>query len=238
MTPSPSSLLCVYQTAKELNASPVPGPNSGMNRCTREELPGYAILEPFESIQIPALASAPLSVDELKAVKALLKEQGGLMICSDDRLILKATKTNLLIAGFLLSSSDSESLLASKPSFQPGAAIPLSKPSKKEIEEDELVDEDDLLTAEDKERPQPAMDCGPSDTATKKACKNCSCGLAELEATEKAGIAADTTAAKSSCGNCYLGDAFRCGGCPYRGLPAFKPGEQVQIPTDLLQDDF
>lgn len=105
-----------------------------------------------------------------------------------------------------------------------------------------LVDENSLLLPSDKIKPTMAADCG---TATKKrACKNCSCGLAEEEQKQGSPMPSDsgpninTRDAKSSCGSCYLGDAFRCSGCPYKGLPAFKPGEQVQIPDNFLADDL
>ena len=97
-------------------------------------------------------------------------------------------------------------------------------------DDDLLADEDDLL-ASDIVAPKPAVECGPAAAGTKKrACKNCSCGLREMQEAEEAGGAPvkmtdeELAAQKSACGNCYKGDAFRCDSCPHRGKPAFKPG--------------
>lgn len=155
-------------------------------------------------------------------------------------------------------------------------AITSSKPSTP------LIDAESLLTEEDKQRPVPT--CEPVDPRApprrKRACKGCTCGLAELEEeelrtakvvlidgsqnggtsvvdrSEKERIlkaAKATPKATSSCGSCFLGDAFRCASCPYLGmcgfrlfvglfisfeigLPAFKPGEKVEI--DIGMDDI
>jgi len=97
-----------------------------------------------------------------------------------------------------------------------------------EINEEDLEDEDNLLDEEDLLKPTKKDDCEIAKDGTKKACKNCSCG-------RKEGISKEPTPSfQSSCGNCYLGDAFRCGGCPYLGTPAFKPGEKVELDVDKI----
>ncbi|CAI4212217.1 unnamed protein product [Parascedosporium putredinis] len=126
-------------------------------------------------------------------------------------------------------------------------------------DDDDLIDEDTLLTAQDLKRPLniPA-ECLPKAGKRRRACKDCSCGLAERLAAEEADRQAEadeklrqqvvklgvndlaevdfTVQGKvGSCGNCSLGDAFRCDGCPYIGLPPFKPGEEVTILNNVVQ---
>ena len=137
--------------------------------------------------------------------------------------------------------------------------------------DDEIIDEDELLDEEDLKGPikirkyqcedidelltQSATECKPK-AKRRRACKDCTCGLAQrLEAEDKEKRNNADAALKSlklqaddlaevdftvpgkvgSCGNCSLGDAFRCDGCPYIGLPAFKPGEEVRLLNDDIQ---
>ncbi|KAF7257354.1 hypothetical protein EG68_05389 [Paragonimus skrjabini miyazakii] len=109
-----------------------------------------------------------------------------------------------------------------------------------EAANDNMINTDALLKPADLVKP---VSCGQDSTVNtggqtkKRACKNCTCGLAEEEAKAEAAGTVATAAAKSSCGNCYLGDAFRCSTCPYRGLPPFKPGEQVVLSESFLSAD-
>ncbi|KAK1296169.1 hypothetical protein QJS10_CPB15g00070 [Acorus calamus] len=103
----------------------------------------------------------------------------------------------------------------------------------------DLIDEDSLLTEEDLKKPElpPVGDCEVG--STRKACKNCTCGRAEEEEKVKLSLTDEfLNNPKSACGNCGLGDAFRCGGCPYRGLAPFKLGEKVVLSGDFLAADI
>eukprot|EP01063_Lacrimia_lanifica_P034814 TRINITY_DN6524_c2_g3_i1.p2 TRINITY_DN6524_c2_g3~~TRINITY_DN6524_c2_g3_i1.p2 ORF type:complete len:136 (+),score=47.19 TRINITY_DN6524_c2_g3_i1:66-473(+) len=114
---------------------------------------------------------------------------------------------------------------------------------------DDMVDDDDMLTAEDKQTKvaEAASDCRTS----KKACANCTCGRAEEEQLLRA---ADDAKAKAqpppkkvtlsdgddmpfmNCGSCTKGDAFRCASCPFLGQPSFKEGTDGKVKLSLADD--
>ncbi|KAG5458278.1 MAG: hypothetical protein BJ554DRAFT_1527, partial [Olpidium bornovanus] len=149
---------------------------------------------------------------------------------------------------------------------------------------DELEDEDQLLDGDDLVKPSAAALQKPAGCETKrKACKNCSCGRAEMELAETlraavlppSSVNATTTAAPAAVSlaeddmvnvvipastmpksakitrcsgfdvffpprpprprflQCSLGDAFRCATCPFLGMPAFNPGEEVSLAGNM-----
>ncbi len=181
-------------------------------------------------------------------------------------------------------------------------------------DDDDLIDEDDLLGDDELNRPIPqrkslgltnpqsrlcvskltqslAPECRPQPGKKRRACADCTCGLAERlakqDATRRAKADKQLNVLKlkvddmseldftvqgktGSCGSCSLGDAFRCEGtsialaapsfllfalpispassdsgmapltkltigCPYIGLPAFKPGEEVKLLSNIAQ---
>lgn len=126
---------------------------------------------------------------------------------------------------------------AEKPSWKIGSSFSLKALPKVQISDDlDLIDEDTLLTEADLKKPQLPLigDCEVG--TTRKACKNCTCGRAKAERkVEKLVLTMDQlNNPQSACGNCGLGDAFRCSTCPYKGLPPFKLGEKVRPLLDIF----
>ena len=107
--------------------------------------------------------------------------------------------------------------------------------------EDDFVDEDALLAPLDEAKT--ISGCGPlDDQGKRRACANCTCGLAEQQAskditeTDYPVSLDDKMARASGCGGCSRGDAFRCASCPFLGKPAFEPGQERLVLS--MSDDL
>lgn len=211
----------------------------------------------FAFIALALVPGGELSVHNVPSGSALSK------LISDAGLDVSQTDTSIITAKKSSPSKEQKPTSVALPKrstkSNKAAIWAFSSPSTPTIDATSLLQPSDLA------RPVPTCEPFIADGAPrrKKACKGCTCGLAEIEAEEaKQGktvmlsaqvdgeavvvgdeerqrlikAAAMSKKATSSCGSCFLGDAFRCASCPYLGLPAFKPGEQVVI--DVGMDDI
>lgn len=180
------------------------------------------------STDIPDLLSAPASsIDSLSIDSSLLPslplasiysklQNGGQLTVSPTTASLKKS---LIFAGFCKLTETPSSISCFKPLSTNASELQIQWKKALESGQD-LVNEESLLE-EDEEYKALA---GEEDCLTRaKPCKNCTCGRAdELKKANQ------VTELSSSCGRCHLGDAFRCAGCPFRGTPAFVPGQKVE----------
>ncbi|CAG2166382.1 unnamed protein product [Oppiella nova] len=175
-----------------------------------------------------------------------LKPKGRLIVRKSKDCQSGQTVSSLKLNGFVNINETVDEITAHKPDYERGSAVKLNLSGNKsstakiwslaanDIIDDsvDLIDDNELLTDEDRALPDPQSLRVCATTKQRKACANCSCGLAEeLESEAIEFVKQNSQNAKSSCGNCYLGDAFRCAKCPYLGMPAFKPGQKVVLDT-------
>ncbi|XP_062163289.1 anamorsin homolog [Alnus glutinosa] len=157
---------------------------------------------------------------------------------------ISALVRKLLLAGFLEAEvlGLKSMVKAKKPVWKIGSSFTIKKVTKSSPKvqiNDDLIDEDSLLSEEDLKKPQLPLvdDCEVG--STRKACKNCTCGRAEAEQKVEIGPTTEQiNNPQSACGSCGLGDAFRCSTCPYKGLPPFKLGEKVSLSGNFLAADI
>lgn len=232
----------IEQEVNQLKA--IPNVQVNVENADRVLLAGYGQSQ-FDVV----LANVSSGNSEMASQLLKLVKPKGKVVFKDDSANADQTRSNLLLSGFInIASLEGNVFVGEKPNYEIGSAAKLSLGGNKakvaavwkldvNDDEDERIDADELLDEEDKVKPsaESLRVCGT--TGKRKACKDCSCGLAEELDAEAKGASVQSSEPKSSCGSCYLGDAFRCASCPYLGMPAFKPGEKIQLSDTQMRAD-
>jgi len=140
-------------------------------------------------------------------------------------------ESHLKMVGFTQIESNGKQTAARKPAFKAGGtSIRNRKPAEDNpwgnlSEQPKLINEDELMT--DLEVVTETFSGVGDRIMPGKPCENCTCGKKDM--TEGDVQKLETGQVESSCGKCYLGDAFRCASCPYSGKPAFEAGDKVKL---------
>jgi len=173
------------------------------------------------------------SPDEFNAFSVNLANHGKLEISLVDSNLSNLIIANLKFAGYskVTKSDDGLKIECSKWNTNDNKSKVETWKTIKIEESADLLIEDELIDPFDSyQKFSKSEDC----ITKPKPCKNCNCGRADKEAQEKRKKIDPNF--KPECGKCYLGDAFRCAGCPFRGAPAFEPGEKIEF-KDVFQTD-
>ena len=194
----------------------------------------------FSRIHVDTASPAIFTKELMSGLYASLKEGGVLTVHSMAQLPSDFLRSLAVMNGFEKPQIGAYTVETTKPVWATPAALlkngkpkngaPVKNPwlekvAGRGVNVAGTIDEEALLGGEGVKRFANESDC----MTKAKPCDNCTCGRAELDAGRVTKEQLENGRVESSCGKCYLGDAYRCAGCPYLGQPAFEPGDKLTL---------